>query len=233
MIRTIIWFIYFWFQLILSIPKLMKVKKMEAEALEKYASNISKKWAKKLLRLAGAKIEVRGIDNIPADDKGILYVANHQSNFDIPLLLGYLPNFHSFIAKIELKNFPIIGTWMEHLNCVFMDRENVRQSVRAISKGIKHLKRGNSMAIFPEGTRSLDGQLNEFKPGALKLGTKSKAHIVPVSINGTYDLMKKGSRIITPAKVEIVISKPIQNTEEKDTHTIADEVKEIIKKNIK
>ncbi|MEJ8553030.1 lysophospholipid acyltransferase family protein [Tepidibacter sp. Z1-5] len=238
MLRTIRWFIYFWYSLIALIPDMKKVKKLDEQGDIPKKDQIvyakASNWAKALVELSGTKVNVIGEDNIP-NNEAVLFVSNHQGNFDIPILLGFIKKPKAFVAKEELKKLPLLRTWMEYMNCIFLNRSNNRESVKSIKQGINNLKQGYSMVIFPEGTRSKDGKLGEFKPGALKLATKSKVSIVPVTINGSKDIMKKGSFIIRPAEVEVIISEPVEITEgmDKDTKSLTENIKNIIKSNLK
>jgi len=237
MIRTIIWFTYFWTYFLFSSPKLKKAKGLKregkAEALEDYLIELSNKWSDKLLKLAGIKVVIKGKENLP-EKSNVLFVANHQGNFDIPILLSALNQRVAFIAKKEIKKMPFIGEWMTLVNCIFIDREDVRQSVRAINKGAKLIKNGQAMVVFPEGTRSKDGQLNEFKAGSLKLAVKANAKIIPVTIDGSIKAMKKGDLTIKPAQVTLTIGKPIiLEPDERDTTMITEKVKAVIEKNLK
>ena len=229
MIRTVIWFAYFWLSLLGLIPSLLKANKMtEAEKIV-FADLKARKWSSQLLGIAGCKVGVKGLENIP-ENQTVLYVGNHQSNFDIPLAITYLPKTKGFIAKIELLKMPFVRDWMKHMQCIFMDRSDMRQQVKSITQGIKTLKEGQSMVIFPEGTRSPDGEIKAFKPGGLKLATKSGVPIVPITIKNSKEIMKKGSLLIRPANVEIIISEPIWIEAEmnKDTVTLTETVQSII-----
>lgn len=234
MIRTIIWFLSFAFKLLASIPNLIKAEKLEEKGDIKEKNIVVdkqvKEWSQSLVRLSGADVTVIGEENVP--EGAVLFVSNHQGNFDIPLILGYISKPKGFIAKVEINKMFIIRKWMKHINCIFIDRSDIRQSVKAIGLGAKKLRSGDSMVIFPEGTRSLDGKLLEFKQGSMKLGTKSKVPVVPVTINGSKDIMKKGSIIIKPSKVTITISKPIYFDEERDTNELINMVKDEIEKNL-
>jgi len=231
--RTIIWFSYFWISLFGTIPTLKKVEQMtesnELAEKDKIANEIATSWSGKLLRLAGCDVTVKGEENIPKDQT-VLFVGNHQSNFDIPILLHYIEGNIGFIAKKELKKMPVISKWMAALDCVFMDRDNMRKSAIAINQGIKFLKAGRSMVVFPEGTRSRDGQPLEFKQGALKLATKSGVPVVPVTIKGSVDIMNSGSLRIKPAKVDLIFSPIIDPSDypEKETKRITEDVKNAI-----
>lgn len=231
--RTVIWFIYFWISLVGTLPTLKKVESMtsdaQAEARKQLIDAIASKWSERLLKLAGVEVRVIGQEHIPKNQT-VLYVGNHQSNFDIPILLRYIDGTKGFIAKKELEKMPIINKWMTAINCVFMDRDNMRKSAMAINQGIKFLKAGTSMVVFPEGTRSKDGEPLEFKQGALKLATKPGIPIVPVTIKGSVDIMKSGSLRIHPAKVDVIFS-PVIDPEaypEKETKRITEDVKNAI-----
>ncbi|WP_432661834.1 lysophospholipid acyltransferase family protein [Wukongibacter baidiensis] len=238
MFRTITWIIYFIFRILILTPKLMKVKSLDkqnmVEEKDKLAYSIAKSWGRDLVKRSGSKVTVVGEENIP-ENEAVLFVSNHQSNLDIPILLGFIDKPKAFVAKIELSKFPVLSTWMKLINCIFIDRGNARESLKAIKAGIKLLKGGYSLVIFPEGTRSKDGNLMEFKPGSLKLATKSGVPIVPVTINGAKDIMPSGKLAIRPANVELVISKPIYMDDEvaKDSNALTETVRNIIDENLK
>lgn len=236
LIRTIIWFAYFWITLIILIPSLIRVKVLDKKGeVDKKDSLVNIKvkwWARSLLKLSGCEIEVIGKENIPKD-KNVLFVSNHQGNFDIPILLAHIEKPKAFIAKKELEKLPLVNRWMKAMNCIFMDRKSPRESIKSILTGIELLKDGYSLVLFPEGTRSEDGKLREFKPGGLKLATKSKVPIIPVTINGSKDIMKKGSLSIRPAKVTVIISKAIDVSEySDDTKELTQDIYNIISKNL-
>lgn len=213
MLRTVIWFIYFWLYQLVALPKYFilgrKAKKGEDITLAVHRQTVN--WSRSLIKLAGGKVEVIGAENIPKEGP-VVFVANHQGNFDIPLMLGYIDKPKGFIAKAETEKMPIVGGWMRYMQCVFMDRKNPRAALKAIKQGINIVKSGHSIVIFPEGTRSLDGQMGEFKPGSFKLAMKAQAQIVPVTISGSIDMMRKGDWKIKPAKVTLTISEPMAST---------------------
>lgn len=227
MIRTIIWFMGFWGSLLFYMPFLYKAKKIDSvEARRTYADEKAKKWSLFLLKLAGANVEVIGQEKLP-EESSVVYIANHQSNFDIPLMIGHMTKTKGFIAKVETKKIPLVRSWMAFMQCVFIDRDDIRQQVRAISEGVANIKNGQSIVIFPEGTRSSDGRLGVFKAGSLKLATKSGAPIVPVAIYNSMGLMKKGEKTIRKAKVKLFICDPIYITPEmnRETGALAERVK--------
>lgn len=214
MIRTIIWFIWFFLSLIISIPFLLRVKYLAKKGRVEESNNLTNKcariWANSLLKIAGVKVNVHGLENLPKD-RTVLYVGNHQGNFDIPIYLTSIPNLIGFISKIEVQKIPLVTGWMNALHCVFMDRSNVRKSGEAIIKGIRNLKAGFSIVIFPEGTRSKGDKMAEFKAGSFKLATKAKCPIVPITMNGSYKIMEHGNGPwIKKAIVDFYIHKMIE-----------------------
>lgn len=237
MFRTIIWVIYFIIKLITITPKLIKLKsfekKNEIEKQDELAYKVARTWGRNLMEKSGSKIKVIGEENVPKDGP-VLFVSNHQSYLDIPILLGFIDKPKAFIAKKELVKIPVFSTWMKSLRCIFIDRSDVRQSLRAIKKGIKLLKEGYSFVIFPEGTRSQDGKLREFKQGSLKMATKSKVPIVPVTIKGANKIMPRGKIVIIPTDVEVIISKPIFMEDDiaKDSKALNQKVWNIINDNL-
>lgn len=212
MFRTILWFIYFGSYLIALIPSMMKVKRLEESGKsaehDQFTTQIAQNWARSLVKFAGVSVAVSGEEKIPVEGS-VLFVSNHQGNFDIPLLLGHIAKPKGFIAKIELKKVPLLRTWMTHLNCVFMDRSDIRQSLKVMKQATDYLKAGYSMVIFPEGTRSKSNTLGEFKAGSLKVALKAGVPIVPITISGSYKIMEQNGIIIKPAHVKITIHDPI------------------------
>lgn len=215
MIRTIIWFIFFWVYLICLIPSMMMAsyydRKKNIKKKDELVYRRVRQWARALVWVAGGKISVVGEENIPKD-RSVVFISNHQGDFDVPIFLGYIDKSKAFIAKMETKKIPLISSWMKNMNCVFMDRNNIRQSVKAINEGAEILRHGYSLVIFPEGTRSKGDKMGEFKHGSFKLATKAGVPIVPVTIKGSYKMLELYKFIIRPAKVEVIISKPVETS---------------------
>ena len=139
----------------------------------------------------------------------MLFVSNHQSNLDFVLLLAKLNKPVGFIAKVELEKIPLLRDWMRVINCLFMDRDDMRQQVKTIVEGINLLKSGKSMVVFPEGTRSKDGKMIDFKAGSFKLATKSKVPIVPVTIDGTFNALEGNGNKLIPGDINLYIHEPV------------------------
>lgn len=214
MIRTIIWYIWFFLSLIISVPFTFRVKylikKNRIDESEALIYKCTTTWANSLLKIAGVKVNVHGVENIPKD-KTVLFVGNHQGNFDIPVYITQIPEVIGFISKIEVEKIPLVRTWMNFMHCIFMDRSNLRKSGEAIIRGVKSLKAGHSLVIFPEGTRSKGGPMKDFKAGSFKLATKSKSPIIPVTMDGSYKIMEHGDGPwFKPATVNLYIHPAIE-----------------------
>jgi len=211
MAKTILIFAYFWFFLIfsaafvpvilvLSLPGLGRLRKV-------FLGFFVPLWANQFLWLTGARVLVQGRGNIPRQNK-VCFIGNHQSVFDILLILAHSGKIPGFIAKKELLYAPFLNFWMLAIHCVFIERRNPRKSIMSIERGVASLKKGYPMAIFPEGTRSRAGVVGDFKAGSFKLATKAGAIIVPVSMVDTYTLYEKEGRF-RAGDVKVVFHTPI------------------------
>src|SRR6056297_3617051 len=229
MLRTIYFYIFLWVGLLLTLPAILAVEivnifsKAGSEALSQKTARI---WGRSVVALSGSSVQVKGLENIP-ETGPVLFISNHQSNFDIPLLLGYLNRPVGFLSKEEMRKVPIVGRWMRHLNCVFMDRSNPRAALKSIGKAAETVKSGNAMCVFPEGTRSGAGLIGEFKPGAFKIYTKTKAALLPVAIEGTWRIQGRDTLRVKSAKVKVSVLKPadLEGIPPRDTMKIAEKVK--------
>ncbi|MDD3430043.1 MAG: lysophospholipid acyltransferase family protein [Oscillospiraceae bacterium] len=211
MFRTIIWFIYFWAYLVGLLPKLnraLKLQHTDMPAADAIGAVEVKKWAASLLKLAGVKVEVTGLENIPTDTP-VVFVSNHQGNFDIPIMLACLDKPHSLMAKKETLKIPLIRSWMKVLHCIFVDRGDARQAVASLNEAIANIKAGYSVIIFPEGTRSKGDEMGEFKAGSFRIAAKTGVPIVPLCLNGTYRAMEANGNLICPAAVTLKILPPV------------------------
>jgi 1-acyl-sn-glycerol-3-phosphate acyltransferase len=212
MARTVFWFACFWlFQLVSTLfltvyflLGLLDWKNRQAALLEW----ISRAWAQAMVSLAGGTVEVSGLENLPRR-QGVLFISNHQGAFDIPLLIGFIPGLKGFVSKKENFRLPIVGTWMKLLGCIVIDRGDLRQSARAIARGVRDLRSGRSLVIFPEGTRSRSGAMNPFKEGSFKLATRSGSVIVPLTIDGSRGLFEGNGHRIRPGRIRLTIHPPL------------------------
>lgn len=236
MLRSIVWYIVFFSALILRIPAMIRTKTLTKKGLEEERDKLVYKnttsWARTLLKVAGVKVTVHGLENIPKDTN-VLYIGNHQGNFDIPIYMSEIPGLKGFVSKIEVKKIPGVRTWMEYMYCVFMDRSSLRKSGEAIIEGVKLLKKGHSLVIFPEGTRSKGDKMGEFKAGSFKLATKSKVPIVPVTMNGSYKIMENNKKTwqVKPTHLDLYIHPAIEtaNLTKEEQDALISKVYNVIK----
>ena len=167
---------------------------------------------KVLLKLAGVTVTVKGAENIP-EDTAVLYVGNHRSYFDI--LAGYttVPTLLGFVAKKEMEKIPLLRTWMVNVNCLFLDRKNIKEGLKMILQGIEKVKNGVSIWIFPEGTRNRDREdtttLLPFKDGSFKIAQKTGCPIIPMALTGTADIFENHFPWLHRAEVKLTYGEPI------------------------
>jgi 1-acyl-sn-glycerol-3-phosphate acyltransferase len=172
---------------------------------------IARIWARSILMVSRVSVKVNGLSNIEPG-KSYVYMANHQSNFDIPVLLGYLPVQFRWLAKAELFKIPVFGRAMLGAGYVKIDRFNQESAFKSIRQAAQRLQNGVSVMIFPEGTRSRDGSIGPFKKGGFVMAVDSGVPIVPVILKGTRSIMPKGSLRIHRGSVEMRIAEPIDTT---------------------
>lgn len=213
--RTIIWFAYFVSYLLFHLPTLYRGLKAQKAGDIATADAIAQKhvshWFGKLLALAGVEVMVTGKENLP---KGpCVFVANHRSYYDIPLMMTQIMGPIPLVSKIEVQKFPIVNKWMELLHCLFLDRKDPRQGMQVINDAAELIGEGHSVGIFPEGTRykGEEGEVGTFLAGAFRIASKSSAPIVPVAIgNSRACLEGDGHFTMKPAKVTVNILPPIE-----------------------
>ena len=204
--RTILWLLYVILFLLLTIPVLLYMRVLqrrgEEQRVQQIVDTLVPFWAKSLCKLAGAKVSVSGLENLP--EGGCLIVSNHQSYFDIPVLLSVLKHPFGFVAKSSVHYIPVIGSWMRHIHCVSINRDDPRGAMATLLDScVKELGEGHAVCIFPEGTRSGGGEIKPFKKGAFVTAETAGVPIVPVVIEGSYNLWENSPMGIRPARVMV------------------------------
>ena len=172
---------------------------------------IARFWGRSILIVSRIKVSIKGLSNIDLS-KSYIYMSNHQSNFDIPVLLGYLKVQFRWLAKMELFKIPVFGHAMRKAGYISIDRNNRESAFESLKKAARKIKSGVSVLIFPEGTRSRDGKIHPFKKGGFVMAVDSGVPIVPIVLTGTSSIMTKGSFRINPGKVNMIIHQPIQTS---------------------
>jgi 1-acyl-sn-glycerol-3-phosphate acyltransferase len=183
----------------------------------------------KAVSTAGYTIKIIGQEFLPEED-GILYVSNHQAFFDIFASLCIIGRQLGFVAKKQLKNFFYVGVYVEKMGGVLIDRDDVRSQVEVLMQLTKNLKAGYNAFIFPEGTRSKDGSLGEFKSGSFKIALKSKCKIVPITFYDNYKVVTNKADNIIKVKVDKPI--PFAEYEKLNTSQLSDMIKTMIQSNL-
>jgi len=172
---------------------------------------VSVLWARMLLWITSVKVEVIGQQNV-LRGRPQVFMANHQSGFDILIVLAYLDTYFAWIAKQELFNIPVFGHALAKTGSIAIDRKNFVRAMRSIHDAARRIREGKSVMTFPEGTRSMDGQIHPFKKGVFHLALQAGVPIVPVTIIGSGEIMLTKSLRVHPGKVILVIDKPIDVT---------------------
>lgn len=161
-----------------------------------------------VLFISGVKKTVIGTENVPKDE-AVLYVSNHRSYYDIVVAYTSVPTLTGFMAKKEIYRIPFLRTWMKLLQCLFLDREDIRQGMKVVLQGIEQIKNGYSVFISPEGTRSQSNEMLPFKAGSFKMAEKTGCAIIPVSLSNTDAVFENHLPWVRPAHVVIEFGKPV------------------------
>lgn len=176
---------------------------------------ITKIFSWLIVWISGAKLEVTGRENLDKNDTYI-FISNHQSYLDIPVIMQAVPNNVRFIYKKAISKVPIFG-WAMYLNgYIPIDRKNAREALDSLRQAAERVKKGYSVAIFPEGTRSIDGTVGDFKKGIFVLADEAKEKIVPISIIGTNKILAKNSLKFKSGPVKVIIDKPMEFRKDKN-----------------
>ncbi len=189
-----------------------------------YLHSYARIWARVGLLLGGARLRVEGEENLPRGE-AVIYMANHQSNFDILSLFAGLPVQFRWLAKEELFRVPFFGYAMKRTGYIPVNRADRRQAMESMAVAAKRISEGTSVVIFPEGTRSPDGQLLPFKKGGFLLAMQAGVPIVPVAILGSCEVMGKKSLSIHPGPIRMRIFPPLPTGKGSDREELMETVR--------
>lgn len=165
-------------------------------------------WSRMILGTIGAPITVTGLDKIDTS-KPHLYVLNHSSALDIPVVYTRLPFQFRILAKRELFRYPFMGWHLKRSGQIPVERENARASLKSLNRAVETLNGGMPVVVFPEGGRSADGRIQPFMSGAFYAAIKAGVDVVPMALVGTYEMLKMNTFHIRPHPVELVVGEPI------------------------
>lgn len=188
---------------------------------------IGRYWGKSILWASGIKVDVKGLSNLDPS-RPCVFICNHQSNFDIFVLFAALPAQFRWIAKAELFRIPLFGRAMRGAGYISIERQNRQSAIKSIDIAAEKIKNGASVMIFPEGTRSPDGKIGDFKKGGFILAMNAEVPIVPLVINGTWSIMSKDSLKIIPGNVHLSILSPVNSSLYSDKNDLIELVRERI-----
>lgn len=212
MIRNICYQVAFWLYLLIILPEEWGVRRMfktgDRREARRRAIERAQHWAAFCVRRTGSTVKVHGKVAL-AEGQGALFVGNHQGSFDIPLLIAFMGHPIAFIAKVELRKVPLVGAWMEHIGCLFLDRGDKRQAVALMREATSALQEGYSLVIYPEGTRSNSHEMAPFKSGSVNLAIRAGVPIIPFTINHTWKMRDMRHGGIHPTQIELFIGDPI------------------------
>ena len=213
--RTIAMFTYLFGYMIVHYGVLRKAERAQAagdtETVEQLVDRHIPRWSRGILKVTGVTLTVEGLENIPKEGPCV-FVGNHRSYYDCPILLTALDAPHGILAKEELEKIPLLNRWMKLLGCVFVKRDDIRASVKALNDATAIVESGRSFVIFPEGTRykGEEGGAGEFKAGAFRIAIKTGVPVVPVAISGARGLFEGHGLRATPGDIRVRILPAIQ-----------------------
>ncbi|HBA87677.1 MAG TPA: 1-acyl-sn-glycerol-3-phosphate acyltransferase [Geobacter sp.] len=165
-------------------------------------------WSLWCLRMASIRLVVTGLDHVPAQGP-VIYMGNHQGNFDIHALSVAIPRLFSWVAKEELFRVPVFGAAMRRAGYIPLDRSDGRKALKSMKQAAERIASGTSVVIFPEGTRTVDGSLLPFKRGAFLLAAKAGVPIIPFTINGSMERNPRNRIELRPGTISVSFAAPI------------------------
>ena len=169
---------------------------------------LARGWARIALFACGIQVKVKGLKKVDPD-RHYVYVSNHASIFDIPVLIAGIPNQIRILYKKVLEVIPIIGWCLSWGSYIGIDRRGKTEAVKSLEQAAKKICEGASVLLYAEGTRTLDGKLQPFKRGAFNLAVKAGVPVVPLTINGTFNILRKHSISVRPGTAELILESPI------------------------
>lgn len=167
-------------------------------------------WARWILWSTGLSITYRGRENLVRGQQYV-YIGNHSSALDIPLIMAALPGAVAFLAKIELFRVPFFGWIIRAMGCIPVNRSNLTEARKSVDRALEALRaKAISIILYPEGTRTRDGYLLPFKRGGFRLAVRSRLPVVPVAVQGAFQATPPGALSLTPTPIRVTIGLPIK-----------------------
>ncbi|MCH5191250.1 MAG: 1-acyl-sn-glycerol-3-phosphate acyltransferase [Oscillospiraceae bacterium] len=210
------WFLlrFYLYTLAVMIPKVAYferlTKKGEIEKRNKKAFEVIQKWADYTVKIGGSDVKVYGIEKIPTD-RPVLFIANHESYGDVPMLIYALRDFNfGFMMKSTMGKIPFIKNYLEYMGSVMVNQSDMRQALSAINEAADVINQGHSIVIFPEGKRSFSNTPATFKNGAFKVVRKTCVTVVPIYLHNVHLTYEANERCVCGADVTVTVLDPIE-----------------------
>lgn len=186
-------------------------------------------WARQMFWIGGVRLEIRGWENLPEDIRSekqpVIFMSNHESNLDPPVLIAALPVPAVYISKKELKWVPLVG-WAAGLGgTIFIDRGKRERAVQSIHHAAEQIRDGKTVVIFPEGTRTRTGRLGPFKKGGFAMALDAGVPIVPLATVGGFRTLPPGSLRLRPGSYTILVGAPVDPSTFPDRDSLLQEVR--------
>ncbi len=176
-----------------------------------YYHGIAHLWSRFWMWLFNVRVRIHGLEHLRSGERYI-YISNHASMFDIPVVLGFIPDQIRIIFKKELGRIPIFGWSISVGHYISIDRSNARRAKESLEQAIEKMKSGKSVLLFAEGTRTRDGKMQAFKRGPFSLAVRSGVPIMPVTINGSFSIMPPDTLRVRPGTIDLILHPPVYQT---------------------
>ena len=196
-----------------------------------FVHRVQQFWSRSFYRLMFLPVTVEGLEHIQPG-QSYVFVSNHQSMFDVWLIYGWLPVIFKWLMKAELRKVPFVGIACKAAGHIFVDRKNPKAAMESMEDIKKQLKDGVCTVIFPEGTRTKDGQVGRFKRGAFQIALDLKLPIIPISLSGCYDVLPKGKPFVYRRPVRMYVGEPIDITQFENNNDAIDFVRNKVIENV-
>lgn len=197
-----------------------------------FVHKVQQFWSRSFYRLMFLPVTVEGLEHIQ-QGQSYVFVSNHQSMFDVWLIYGWLPVIFKWLMKAELRKVPFVGTACKAAGHIFVDRRNPKAAMESMEEVKKQLKDGVCTVIFPEGTRTKDGQVGRFKRGAFQIALDLQLPVVPISLSGCYNVLPKGKPFVYRRPVRMYVGEPIDITQFENNNDAIEFVRGKVIENIK
>lgn len=196
-----------------------------------FVHKVQQFWSRSFFRLMFLPVTVEGLEHIKPG-QSYVFVSNHQSMFDVWLIYGWLPVIFKWLMKAELRKVPFVGTACKAAGHIYVDRKNPKSAIESMENVKKQLKNGICTVIFPEGTRTKNGQVGRFKRGAFQIALDLKLPVIPISLSGCYDVLPKGKPFVYRRPVRMYVGEPIDITQFENNNDAIDFVRNKVIENV-